>query len=371
MKFADFASRHRYAIDCPDAGLDARQQDSDRLIAARRIEAHPGYSGRTFGDAVTIGKRQAELLFDARLQIEIERSPGHRDQTQRSAVELPETCHCLVFQQALVGRGHAVKNGDPLFGDRLGERRGIIFADQANGAADHQGHDQERDADDMRDRQHDIYLVVRVHLTEMRRGLGADKQIIVGEHHPLWRARRSRGVDQHRNLLRRIALNRLGHGAFVQRADIDLLEWAELPSLRPAARGVSRRFLRHFRDEKHPPRAAVIADLVQFARRQSRIGDDRPRIDPARRQQQRRKRDTVFADDDHPVARPDAERFKASSDIRNRAIQFAVAPGDAVFDQRNAVARFGNVLVNDLMDAARKPGVDPGEINRFRQFRHG
>jgi hypothetical protein len=27
--------------------------------------------------------------------------------------------------------------------------------------------------------------------------------------------------------------------------------------------------------------------------------------------------------------------------------------------------------VNDLMDAARKPGVDPGEINRFRQFRHG
>src|SRR6266850_7448911 len=95
VKLADFTFRHRYAVERPDASLDARQQRPYRMIGARRIEAHSGYSGRTFGDAVAVRKRQAEFLFDARLQIEIERSPGHRDQTQRSAVELPETGHCL------------------------------------------------------------------------------------------------------------------------------------------------------------------------------------------------------------------------------------------------------------------------------------
>ena len=100
--------------------------------------------------------------------------------------------------------------------------------------------------------------------------------------------------------------------------DADGLQRTELTGLRTAALRMSRGFLRNIRGEKHPARTAVIADLIQFARRQSRIGDDRPRIDPARRQQQRRKRDAVFADDDHPVARPDAERLETSGDICDR-----------------------------------------------------
>src|SRR6266849_3073403 len=117
VKLADFTSSHWYAVDCPDSGLDTRQQRSNRLIAAWRIEPNAGNSRRALGNAVAVGKRQAELLLDARLQIEVKRSAGHRNQAQRSAGELLETCHGLVFQQALIGRGHAVENGDPLFGD--------------------------------------------------------------------------------------------------------------------------------------------------------------------------------------------------------------------------------------------------------------
>src|SRR5882757_9955611 len=90
VKFADLAIPYRNAVDRPDAGLDARQHRSDRLIAARRVEAYPGYAGRAFSDAVAVRERQAELAFDARLQIEIKRRAGHRDQPQRSAVELLE-----------------------------------------------------------------------------------------------------------------------------------------------------------------------------------------------------------------------------------------------------------------------------------------
>ena len=47
----------------------------------------------------------------------------------------------------------------------------------------------------------------------------------------------------------------------------------------------------------------ALATLVDL-QHQPQLVDD-PRIDLARRQQQRRKHDAVFADDDHPVARPD------------------------------------------------------------------
>src|SRR5467141_4304386 len=43
VKLTDFASRHRYAVDRPDAGFDPRKQRSDGLIGARRIESYAGY----------------------------------------------------------------------------------------------------------------------------------------------------------------------------------------------------------------------------------------------------------------------------------------------------------------------------------------
>src|SRR5260370_37177848 len=94
---------------------------------------------------------------------------------------------------------------------------------------------------------------------------------------------------------------------------------------------MSRRFLRNLRRKKHSPRAAVIANLVQFARRESGIGDDRPRVDPARRQQQGGKRDAVFADDDHTIARPDTGCIETSRNVRDPAIQVPTSPGGATF----------------------------------------
>ena len=68
----------------------------------------------------------------------------------------------------------------------------------------------------------------------------------------------------------------------------------------------------------------MIADLVELAWRQPRIGDDCPGVDPARRQKQRSQRDAVFTDDDHPVARPDAERSEIGGNLGDVPIQFAI-----------------------------------------------
>ena len=89
-------------------------------------EANAGNSGRAFGDAVAVEQRQTEFLLDPRFQFEIERRAGDRDQPQRAAIQLLEAGHPLVFQQALIGGGHAVEDGDALFGHRLGERRRVI-----------------------------------------------------------------------------------------------------------------------------------------------------------------------------------------------------------------------------------------------------
>ena len=221
VKLADLAVADRDTVDRPDAGLDARQQRSNRLIAAWCIEAHAGYSGRALGDAVAVGKRQPELALDTRLQVEVERRAGHRDQPQRSTLELLEARHGLVFQQALIGGGHAVEDGDSLFGDRLRQRRRLVAGDEAGRRANHQHHDQERDADDMRDRQHDVDLVVRIHPTEMRGGLRADQKIVMGQHHSLWRAGRARRVDQNRDLFPCILLGRFGDRACIQRRHAD------------------------------------------------------------------------------------------------------------------------------------------------------
>jgi hypothetical protein len=103
-----------------------------------------------------------------------------------------------------------------LFGDRLRQRRRLVAGDEAGRRANHQRHDQERDADDVRDRQHDVDLVVRIHPTEMRGGLRADQKIVMGQHHSLWRPGRARRVDQNRDLFRCILLDRFGDRALIQ-----------------------------------------------------------------------------------------------------------------------------------------------------------
>ncbi|MGY4486229.1 hypothetical protein ACVWWR_005420 [Bradyrhizobium sp. LM3.2] len=204
--------------------------------------------------------------------------------------------------------GTPLRNGDALLRDGLCSRGRIVFADHPRRAANHQRHHQERDADDMRDRQHKIDLVLLVHPAEIRGGLCADQKVVMREHHALGSPRRSGRVDQNRDLPRWIGLHRLDHHAFVERTNTNFRQRANSPILGAIARGVSSGLVRNTRREQHPPGAAVIADLVQFARRQARVGDNRPGVEPARRQQQSGKRNTVLADNDHPIAGPDPQR---------------------------------------------------------------
>ena len=109
----------------------------------------------------------------------------------------------------------------------------------------------------------------------------------------------------------------------------------------------------------------MVADLVQFACGQSRVGNDRPGVEPACRQQQGGERNTVFADNDHPVARSDSKRGEDGSDLANALIQISVAPGCPVFDQRDPVGGFGNLPCRYVMDAARQADSNLVEIDRL------
>src|SRR5260370_21700226 len=71
MQPPNLTSRRRNAVECSDPRLYSRQHSANRLVGARRIEAHARYPRRTFGDPVAVEQRTAELFFHARLQIQI------------------------------------------------------------------------------------------------------------------------------------------------------------------------------------------------------------------------------------------------------------------------------------------------------------
>ena len=87
----------------------------------------------------------------------------------------------------------------------------------------------------MGDRQYEIDLVIMIHLAEVGGRLCADQQAFVRQHHAFRRPRRSRSVDQHRHLFRRLGLHRLDGSAFAQRANTNLQQRPYLPVLRAVA----------------------------------------------------------------------------------------------------------------------------------------
>ena len=121
----------------------------------------------------------------------------------------------------------------------------------------------------------------------------------------------------------------------VQRGDADAAKRADILHRRAIAR-------RHGRPlpcetsgrEEHAAGAAVIPDLIEFARRQPRVDDDRPGVEPARGEQQTGQRDAVLADDHHAVAGADAERAQRIRGAAHRAIELAI--GQAPRRRRSA-----------------------------------
>jgi hypothetical protein len=132
---------------------------------------------------------------------------------------------------------------------------------------------------------------------------------------------------------------------------------------------MARRLLRDGGREKHPPRSAVIADLVKLARRQSWIDNDGPRIDPACGEKQAGQRDTVLADNHHAVAGPDTKRLKRRRDLPDGVLKLAIAPRCGILDQRRLMGRSFRELIHHLMDSRRKARENFSDINCFRRFR--
>ena len=101
------------------------------------------------------------------------------------------------------------------------------------------------------------------------------------EHDALGRAGGAGGVDQDRDLAGAVGFDRLGLRHLVQRGNADAAKRPDILHRRVAARRVRGRFFGDVSREEHAPGAAVVPDLVEFARRQPRIGNNRPGIEAA------------------------------------------------------------------------------------------
>ena len=120
------------------------------------------------------------------------------------------------------------------------------------------------------------------------------------------------------------------------------------------------RFRRDIGREEGPAGAAVIADLIEFARREPRVGDGRPGVETARREQQTGKRNAIFAHDHHAVAGADAEREQRIRGPTHRAVEFAIGHGRAIVGQRRAIRRRRGMTVHDLVNTVGQAVVNAG-----------
>ena len=128
------------------------------------------------------------------------------------------------------------------------------------------------------------------------------------EHDALGRSGRAGGVDQDRDLACAVGFDRLGLRHLVQRGNANATESPDIPYRRVIARSVRGRFFRYASREEHAPGAAVFPDLIEFARRQPRIGNNRPGIEAACGEQQTGERNRILADEHQAIAGADAER---------------------------------------------------------------
>ena len=118
-------------------------------------------------------------------------------------------------------------------------------------------------------------------------------------------------------------------------------------------------------DVKKIRRAPLWSRIWSSSRADNRGLATMAQAQPACREQQSCQRDTVFADDHHPVARSHSKRGKDSGDLADVPIQITIAPGGAVLDQRDLIRSFGNLAGRYLMDAVRQARLQSG---RYRSL---
>lgn len=219
----------------------------------------------------------------------------------------------------------------------------------------------------MRNRHHHIDLVVLRQTAKVGGGLGAEQQILMGEHDALWLTGGAGRVDQDRDLIGRVTLDGFGHRGIVGRADADLPKRTEIADLGLILRRMIGRFPRHAGGEEHAAGAAMAANLLELAWREAGIGDDRPGLDTACCQQQSGKRAAVLADDHHAIAGPDAQRRQTCGDLIDAVMQFSIGPTAAIIDHGDAFGRSLKLAIHDVVQPKRK-GIGDGIANG-RQFR--
>ena len=79
------------------------------------------------------------------------------------------------------------------------------------------------------------------------------------------------------------------------------------------------------------------SDLFEFARAETWIDRNRPGIELADSEQDRAKRNAVFAGDHHPIAGPDLQLAQVVDHRLDRLGKLPVAPGASRFDERRMV----------------------------------
>jgi hypothetical protein len=93
----------------------------------------------------------------------------------------------------------------------------------------------------------------------------------------------------------------------------------------------------------------VIPDLIQLPRREAWVGDDRPGLDAACREQEAGQRDAILAHDHDAVAAPDAQSAERIRRPSHRSVELAIAQTAAIIDHGQAFRQSLKLVIRDVV----------------------
>ena len=97
----------------------------------------------------------------------------------------------------------------------------------------------------------------------------------------------------------------------------------------------------------------MVADRIELPRRQARIDEHRPGIEPVRGEGEHQRRRAVFVDDQHPIAGADAEGRGARRGGVDGTRERAVAERPPALHEGRCIAESTRAARRELVDPAR------------------
>ena len=182
------------------------------------------------------------------------------------------------------------------------------------------------------------------------------------QHHTFWQTGGTGRVNQRRDTLRNVGVNRLGYHCVVESADSNWSQATRILNRRAMPLCMLSRVMRHAGRVDYPARTTMRPDLIDLARREARVHQYGPCVDFGKGQQNRHRGTAILADNHHPVARTHAGLEEPNGCILDRGSQLLVTPLSGGLNQCQSVRRTLHPMSQDVARALGECYQDFGDF---------